>query len=144
MQASCRWERGLQFTGNAGDHQVTMDTRPPLGTNAGMSPKQMVLVGLCGCTAMDVAAHLRKHRQPLDSLEVAADAPTTTGQPSVFHDVQLVYTVTGAVAAEVLLDAVRESQSMYCGVSAMIAKACPIGYTVRLNGEEIGKGAANF
>ena len=45
---------------------------------------------------------------------------------------------------EKVLEAVRLSQTKYCGVSAMLSKAFAINYEVRLNAESIGFGKADF
>jgi putative redox protein len=42
------------------------------------------------------------------------------------------------------MESVRLSQTKFCGVSAMLSKAFPIKYVVRLNGQEIGQGQAEF
>lgn len=145
MQVSCRWQSGLKFLGSAGENQIVMDAKSPLGTNAGMTPKELVVAGLCGCTAMDVAALMKKHKQQVDDLAVIADVTTSAGvSPVVFTAVALNFQLSGQIDAKTLLEAVHLSQTKYCGVSAMLALAFPITYTVELNGETIGDGKAEF
>ncbi len=122
-----------------------MDAKAPLGKGTAMSPKQLVAAGLCGCTAMDVAAAMRKHRQQLQSLDVTAEIETTkSGYPAVFTQIHLEFCVQGVIDPDVLRKAVHESQSKYCGVSAMLAQAVPITYAIELNGAAIGTGKAEF
>src|SRR5690606_6375283 len=113
--------------------------------DSGASPKELVAMGLGGCTAMDVIALLKKHKQPPQSFLVNVEVQTSTGgHPAVFEKAVLRFVVNGAVDADKLLEAVKLSQTKYCGVSAMLSKALPIEYKVVLNGTEIGAGSANF
>ena len=135
----------MKFTAEADDHRVQMDAKSPIGTDAALTPKQLLLAGICGCTAMDVVALLKKNKQPLENFEVEADAVTTEGvHPAVFKEVKLTFHLKGELDAQKVLEAVRLSQTKYCGVSAMVSQSVPISYTVNLNGDSIGVGKADF
>jgi putative redox protein len=145
MRMSCSWQSGMKFEATSGEFAVSMDAKAPLGTGTAMSPKQLVAAGLCGCTAMDVAAAMRKHRQPMQALAVNAEIESTkSGYPAVFTHLHLHFRVQGEIDADILRKAVHESQTKYCGVSAMLAQAAPISYSIELNGAEIGTGQAEF
>lgn len=144
MKVSFEWQGGMAFAGGDGEHRITMDTRPPLGRGTGMSPKQLLLAGVCGCTGMDVAAFLRKKRMEPVALVAEAQAEPVAGHPAVFKDIVLRFVVTGDVAAEALLDAITQSQTKYCGVSAMVNAVSPIRWEAELNGALIGSGRADF
>lgn len=136
----------MAFRASLRDHTATMDaTRLHGGEDSGPSPKELVLSGLLGCTAMDVVALLRKYKAPLTALELRADAAQTDSQPAVFSTIKLIYEASGeGVEAEDLLKAIELSQTRYCGVSAMISKTARISYEVHLNGSRIGDGEARF
>lgn len=136
----------MTFEAGDGVNTVRMDTRAPHGNDSGLSPKKLVLAGITGCTGMDVVALMGKFREPLDRLEISAEATMTDEkvQPVTFARVDLVFEASGSCATEKLVKAVRLSQTRYCGVSAMIARACPIHYIVKLDGKEIARGEANF
>lgn len=145
MKAILNWTEGMKLTATAEGNSVSMDAKVPIGTNTAMTPKELVAVGLGGCTAMDVIALLKKHKQPFKSLDVDVDIKTSTsGQPVVFTDATITFNATGEVDRGIFLDAVRLSQTKYCGVSAMLLKAFPIQYIVNLNNEKIGEGKADF
>ncbi len=145
MKSVLKWTEGMQFEATADGHTVPMDAKSPIGKNQYMTPKELVATGLGGCTAMDVIALLKKHKQAYETFEVAVDITMSTGgYPTVFTHAELTFTATGQVESKILLDAVHLSQTKYCGVSAMILKACPIHYTVILNNENIGEGDAQF
>lgn len=135
----------MSFTAEADGHQISMDAKSPIGHDSAMTPKHLLLAGICGCTAMDVAALLRKYKQEFESLDVDAEAAPTKGViPAVFEKVNLTFKVKGAVDSSKLLEAVTLSQTKYCGVTAMVVKAVPVTYVVELNGENIGSGQASF
>ena len=145
MKINLKWNSNMKFTGTDSVHSVEMDANAPIGQSSALTPKQLLVAGLAGCTAMDVAALFKKHKQQVETFDVSADATLTTGvQPAVFTDALLVFEATGNIDKNIFLNAVELSQSKYCGVSAMLAKAFPIRYRVVLNGEQIGEGRANF
>jgi len=145
MKLQCQWNEKMKFTASAEGHEVLMDAKSPIGSDAGMTPKHLLLAGISGCTAMDVVALMKKYKQSMDSLDVDVDADLTEGvYPAVFKEVKLVFRVSGPVEAERLLEAVKLSQTKYCGVTAMVSKAVPVSYSVELNGEMIGTGQADF
>lgn len=145
MNAKVTWTEGMAFTAETGGASYTMDAKRPLGTETGATPKEFVAAAICGCTAMDVAALLKKYKQNFRSLVVSAEIESTSGsQPVVFKNVNLLFDVEGEIEPEKLKEAVHLSQTKFCGVSAMIAKVAPIHYTIRLNGESLGQGQAEF
>jgi putative redox protein len=144
MKTTTRWTEKMKFTGTDGNHSVQMDTRSPIGSDSALSPKQLLLTSISGCSAMDVVAFMKKHHQTLETFEVDAEGEMTSGYPAIFKEVHLTFRATGAVEAARLVESVQLSQSKYCGVSAMIVKAVPIRYTVILNDETVGTGHAQF
>ncbi len=145
MKLTATWNQNLNFTASDETHSVMMDTKPPGGTDQALSPKQLMLSGLLGCTAMDVVALLKKYKQPLEKFTLSGDAQKTEGvHPAVFTRVDLKFELTGEMLREKVIEAVELSQTKYCGVSAMLSKAFPIEYKIFLNGTEIAQGQARF
>jgi putative redox protein len=145
MKLTCKWNEKMRFTAEANGHQVSMDAKSPIGSDSAMTPKHLLLAGICGCTSMDVAALLKKYRQPLEALEVYADAEIREGeQPAIFKEIKLIFKVSGQIDSEKLIEAVRLSQTKYCGVSAMVSATVPISYTIELNKTVIATGLADF
>lgn len=144
MRSTLTWKSGMEFLAETNQHKLTTDARSPLGQDKGMTPKELVLVGIGGCTGMDVVALLRKHKQVIESLEVVVETELTKGYPSIFSEVHILFKATGSVDPKILLQSIELSQTKYCGVSSMIAKASQIKYVVNLNGSDIGSGVAQF
>ena len=145
MKLKCTWNDGLKFTRDSGNHSVSIDTKPPLGADTALSPKQLLVAGIRGYTGMDFFALLKEYRQPLETFQVGAETTLTDGgYPEVSKEVRLVFTIKGALGAAKLMEAVRLSQTKYCSTSAMVSKAVPITYTVELNGNSIGSDQVDF
>ena len=144
MDTVCTWKEKVLFDASFGQHSVPMDTKAPIGTDRAASPKELVLAAICGCSGMDVVSLLRKAKQLPTTFSIEAHADITTGHPAIFSQVRLLYKLQGPIEAEVIKDAVNKSMTLYCSVSAMISKACPISYEIECNGSKIATGEAKF
>ncbi len=128
MQATATWIQDERFLGVAtsGHALVTDASEEKLAP----SPLEMVLIGLCGCTASDVATILRKKRESFTLLEVRALADRAVDVPKVFTSIRLLYRVSDTVRPKAMEDSVRLSKEKYCSVSQMLSKAVPITYEI--------------
>lgn len=146
MKGSIEWNAGLSFKGLAGKNSVLIDTKPPMGSDNGASPKEIVALAIAGCSGMDVISLLKKYKQLPKSFKVDVDVEQTEQgvYPVIFKSVLLNFFIDGVVEESKAIEAVKLSMTEYCGVAAMIAKSCPITYTVLLNGKQIDKGEAKF
>ena len=124
IEAKTIWTDKDRFLGEANSgHAVVLDTGE---VKTASTPIELVLIGLCGCTASDVVSILRKKREPFTGLEVAAQAERATEHPKVFTQIKLIYRVRGKVSHKGMEDAVRLSKEKYCSVSAMLEKTAKI------------------
>lgn len=128
IEASLTWTDKDRFVGSATSrHSIVIDTATEKTAN---SPMELVLLGLCGCTASDVVGILRKKREPFTGLEVRAAGDRASGYPAVYTSIHLTYSVRGQVSRKAMEDAVRLSKEKYCSVSAMLEKTAKITYTI--------------
>jgi putative redox protein len=124
ITAYAKWTDNERFLGEASSgHAVVLDAATEKTAN---SPMELVLIGLCGCTATDVINILRKKREPFISLEVRAEAERAPEPPTVYTSIKLIYRVGGQVSRKGMEDAVRLSKEKYCSVSAMLQKTATI------------------
>jgi putative redox protein len=133
MDAKVTWKNGLSFTGAAASgFEVPMGTSVEHGgAGDGTSPMEMVLMGLGGCSAMDVISILEKKRQEVTGFEVLVHGDRAEDHPKVFTKINVEYVVTGhAVDPEAVKRAVELSENKYCSVMAMIRKTADISITV--------------
>ncbi|MGA3090928.1 MAG: OsmC family protein [Terriglobales bacterium] len=128
IEASVRWTDNERYVGAATSrHSIVMDTA---SEKTASTPMELVLLGLCGCTASDVVGILRKKREPFTGLEVRAEAERANGYPAVYTAIHLTYVIGGTVSQKAIEDAVKLSKEKYCSVSAMLEKTAKITYTI--------------
>jgi putative redox protein len=111
------------------NHALVVDSDRKRNTAPG--PMELVLMGLCACTATDIDIVLRKKREPFTSLEVRAEAERAPDPPQVYTAIKLVFTVGGKVTPKAMEDAVRLSEEKYCSVSAMLQKTAKVTTEIR-------------
>jgi len=132
-EANVRWAGRMTFIGKAGtNHLVPMDTTPEFGGDSSATkPLELLLLGLGGCTGMDVASVLKKMRQDFTGIEMNITAERSEEHPTPYTKIDLEYVIYGrGMDEEKVKRAVELSQEKYCSVSAMLRKACPVNYTV--------------
>ena len=125
MKGTVTLQEGSTFEGVAGSgHRVTMDVAPEVGgRNLGLRPMEMVLLGLGGCTAIDVLHMLRKGRQPITGMQVELDAERADDVPKVFTRIHLHFVLTGeGLDPHKIERAINLSASKYCSASMMLNK----------------------
>lgn len=125
VHAEAKWTNGEQFTaiGTSG-HPLLVDSDRQ--RNSAPGPMELVLIGLCACTATDVVSILTKKREPFTGLKVRAEAERAQTPPTVYTDIKLIYSVSGKVSRKAMEDAVRLSKGKYCSVSQMLQKTAHI------------------
>ena len=145
MKTKTIWKEKMVFSAESEGNSVIMDAKTPIGGGTGLTPKELLAIAVSGCTAMDVAALMKKHKQPVEAFEVDANVTIKEGsKPQVFEKIELVFSLRGKLEKDRVIEAVHLSQTQYCGVSAMIAKSVPITYRILLNEEEVATGEAAF
>ncbi len=131
ITASAQWIDRERFAAQASSgHAQVVDADRQV--NSGSGPMELVLMGLCCCTATDVVMILRKKRQPARSLRVTAEAERAPEPPTVYTRIHLRYEVEGDVERAAVERAVTLSQEKYCGVSAMLRATAAITWEILL------------
>ena len=131
ITATATWTDHNRFVAQASSgHALVVDAGEK---KTASSPVELVLIGLCACTAYDVVNILRKKREDFTAVEVFAEGERATRQPAVYTTIKLVYKVKGKVRRESVESAVRLSEEKYCSVAAMLNKTAKITYDIELH-----------
>ena len=133
--AKVSWVDGALFVAEGGSgHTITMDGADDIGgRNLASRPMEVMLMGMGGCTAIDVVSMLRKQRQDIEAVEVALVAERADDHPKVFTEVKLVYTVRGRKLSRPLIErAVSLSDEKYCSATAMFKKTAQVTHEIVL------------
>ncbi|MBN1284928.1 MAG: OsmC family protein [Anaerolineae bacterium] len=134
-EAGAVWQGNMKFEGSAGSgFSLAMDAAPEAGgENGGFRPMELLLVGLAGCTAMDVLSILKKKRQDVTGFEVKVKGGRADDHPKVYTDIEIEYIVAGrGVDPKAVERAIELSETRYCGAQATLKHTADIrmSYTI--------------
>ena len=99
----------------------------------GVSPKPLLLAALAGCAGMDVVSILKKKEIEFHDLSIDVRGDLTREEPRIYQLIHILFSVR--IMPDLLHEmdaAVKLSFDNYCGVYAMLNKACKITYEVVL------------
>jgi putative redox protein len=125
------WKGDMTFEGTGStwpEDVIRFDSEEEVGGhNRGFRPMEMLLVGLAGCTAMDVISILRKKRQDVTAFEVEVEGIQVEEHPKYFGQISVVYRVTGrGVDPAAVARAIELSETRYCPASTMLREKAQI------------------
>ena len=129
MNISVNWVDGMLMVGKShSGHSITMDGPPEIGgDNLGVRPMEMLLLGVAGCTMIDVVTTLKKMRQELTHFETKVNAERAADHPKVFTDIHIQFIVKGKdLDPKKVEKAITLSAEKYCSASIMLGKTASI------------------
>ena len=121
---------------NERGHIVNVDSRPEFGGNdMGPSPMELVLMGVAGCSAIDMISILKKQRQEITSFKAEVDGERVqVGEAKPFKDIYVVFSLEGNINEDKAAKAAQLSFDKYCSVSKTLEPTATVHYKVVLNG----------
>jgi putative redox protein len=130
------WTGGMRFEyKSATGHDLVTDVPVEKGGGGtAASPIELLLLGLIGCTGVDVATILERMKQPLEGLEVAAEFERAEDHPRVYTRIHVTYTLKGDLDEAKVKRAIELSENKYCSASAMLGKTAAITHDYRILG----------
>lgn len=115
-------------------HRISIDTSSSEDPQ-GPSPMELLLMGVAGCSSIDIISILNKQKIKPDSLHIQVDGDRVKGQvPSLFTDIHAKVSATGDVPANRLYRAAQLSFEKYCSVSKTLEHTATITFSVAVNG----------
>lgn len=138
--ANVVWKGDMTFDGFGStfpDGKIVFDAEESVGGHdRGFRPLELLLVGLAGCTAMDVISILRKKKQDVTGFEVAVEGTQAAEHPKYFTAITVVYRVTGRdIDLAAVERAVELSETKYCGASAMLREKAVLTHRIEITAE---------
>lgn len=106
-------------------HQVLIDASAEQGgKNNGVRPMQMLIMGLGGCTAIDVVMILKKQRQDIAGFRITIEADREAGkEPSLWSEARLLFSLEGDIDRGKAERAVELSMQKYCSVAETLRRS---------------------
>ena len=124
---------------NKNGHKVLLDNNSKTsGKVQGASPMELLLMGVAGCSAIDIISILEKQKINPLSLKMEVNGLRNSRDiPSLFYQIDIIIYLKGEIEKEKALRAAKLSYDKYCSVSKMLEKTAKINYKVILNGKNI-------
>ncbi|WP_257296629.1 OsmC family protein [Endozoicomonas sp. YOMI1] len=122
MRAQVKWVDNQRFLGlTDSGNSIVMDADK--NQKSAPSPMEMVLMGLGGCSSVDVVNILEKARQKVTSCHVDIESERADAIPAVFTRIHLSFVVKGSrIKTSQVERAVNLSAEKYCSVARMLGK----------------------
>jgi putative redox protein len=134
VKIQAEWNGKMKFTGvGQNGKSVLMDAGPDAGgEGTGIRPMEMILLGLAGCTGIDIALVLGKMREPLEAFSMEVEGDRRDIEPKSFTEIRILYRLQGELRPANVERAIRLSKEKYCSVSDGLKAT--ISFAYELNG----------
>jgi putative redox protein len=126
----------FEFEGaDSSGHRVMMDSSPESGGHdAGIRPMQMLLMGLGGCSGIDIVSILKKQKQTVEAFRMGIDGEREAGREATrWKHIHIVFELKGNIDPEKAKRACALSIDKYCSVaSTLMGAGCRIQWECRV------------
>lgn len=134
-EARIKYVDGMQFVGSASSgHALVMDSdKESGGNNTGARPMELLLLGLGGCSGMDIISILKKKKQAVSGFEINVKGEKADTYPKKFTEITIEFVVTGHnISEDAVKKAVDISMEKYCSVKATLEGVAKINFSYRI------------
>lgn len=139
MKITSRWIDGRCFiASNEQGHSIVLEgSASENEARRGASPMELLLMGVAGCSSIDVVDIVKKQRQNIIDCITTVEAKRADSIPKVFTDIHLHFTIIGKnLKEETIAKAVQLSAEKYCSASIMLGKAANITHSFEVQEAE--------
>ena len=127
VTANVKWVGGSNYLGIDGNGRAALMSSG--GDGPGVSPMHMLLLGLGGCTMVDVISILQKQRKYIEGVEIVLEGERGPDFPKPWSEIHMHYIITGVGLDPARVErAIKLSKEKYCGASATLAGVAKITY----------------
>lgn len=128
---SATWLGGMNFEG---ENPVGAKVKMGLPKDSVVfSPMELLLVGLAGCTGMDVVSILEKKRQVVEEMTISVRGLRRDEHPRIYTQVEIGFTLVGSTLdAQAVEQAIQLSSEKYCSASATLRPQAEIRTTYKI------------
>jgi putative redox protein len=129
VRAQLKWTDGLQFIARAGGSPaVVIDSHEGA---SGPSPMELILIGVAGCTAVDVITIMKKRRADVRDFQINITGTRADEYPRRYTEIHIEYVLHGAgLKTRDVERAIELSHTKYCSATASLS--CEIEHTYRV------------
>lgn len=137
MGIELEYIEGLQFkacSDKNNNYSILLDTSKEAGGNdKGIKPTDLILVGLAGCSSMDIISILKKKKQNIISYKAYVTGERAEAHPKVFTKMLITYEIKGEnIDEQAVKRAIELSKDKYCSVWAMLKNVVDIDWSYKI------------
>ncbi|KIO75162.1 osmotically inducible protein OsmC [Pedobacter lusitanus] len=120
---------------NSGGKTVELDANPKIGGEGkGFRPMEMLLVGLGGCSGIDVVNVLTKQKEPLDDIKIKINATRKDEEmPPIFDVIDIHFNLYGDLNVQKVERALALTFEKYCSVSNILGRSATIKFSYTIH-----------
>ncbi|MBE9601756.1 OsmC family protein [Pedobacter sp. MC2016-24] len=120
---------------NSGGFTVDLDAKPEIGGEGkGFRPMEMLLIGLGGCSGIDMVNVLTKQKEPLDDVKISIKATRKDQEmPPIFDVINIHFDLYGALSVQKVERALAMTFEKYCSVSNILERSATLNYTYTIH-----------
>ena len=121
--------------GNSGGNTVELDANPKIGGEGkGFRPMEMLLVGLGGCSGIDVVNVLTKQKEPLNDIKIKINATRKDEEvPPIFEVIDIHFSLYGNLNEQKVERALALTFEKYCSVSNILGRSATIKFSYTIH-----------
>lgn len=137
MKVELHHKNDLLFEGkNAKDGtlEIGVSSHPE---NKATRPMELLLLGLAGCSSVDVIGILEKQKQKVSSYSVYVEAERVKSIPAIFKTITISFHLEGEIQEIKAIKAIELSVNKYCSVSHILEPTAQIITQLIINNKEI-------
>jgi len=120
---------------NESGFTVELDAKAAIGGEGkGFRPMEMLLVGLGGCSGIDLVNVLTKQKEPLEDIKIAINATRKDEEmPPIFDEIEIHFDLSGDLNPAKVERALAMTFDKYCSVSNILGRSAKINFTYNIN-----------
>ena len=119
---------------NESGNKVDIDASPSIGgTEKGARPMELLIMGLGGCSAIDIISILQKQKIEVADFKIKIDAEREPDAiPSLFKKIHINFILKGNIDQAKAQRAADLSMEKYCSVAKTLEKTATITYSLTI------------
>ena len=120
---------------NSVGQTVELDANPAIGGEGkGFRPMEMLLVGLGGCSGIDMINVLTKQKEQLDDVKIKITATRKDEEvPAIFDVITIHFDLYGQLSVQKVERALDLTFDEYCSVSNILGRSSTINFSYTIH-----------
>lgn len=124
---------------NERGHLVEIDNKSEFGGHdLASSPMELLLMGVAGCSSIDIISILKKQRQTITKFHASVEGVRQQiDDAKPFKNIYVTFSLEGKIDPIKAHNAAKLSFEKYCSVSKTLEPTATVSYKVNVNGVEV-------